>query len=108
MVGIYKDGVEVNGLIAGEEAVIVLAETPFYAESGGQVGDSGILKVDDGIFAVTDTQKAGKAIIHKGYLELGTLERSRGRAVVDGDRRQAIALNHSVTHLLHGLAPGAG
>ncbi|MFQ2452236.1 alanine--tRNA ligase [Aeromonas caviae] len=102
VVGIYKDGVEVNGLIAGEEAVIVLAETPFYAESGGQVGDSGILKVDDGIFAVTDTQKAGKAIIHKGYLELGTLEKGvEVEAVVDGDRRQAIALNHSVTHLLH-------
>ncbi|WP_323932434.1 alanine--tRNA ligase [Aeromonas caviae] len=102
VVDIYKDGVEVNGLIAGEEAVIVLAETPFYAESGGQVGDSGILKVDDGIFAVTDTQKAGKAIIHKGYLELGTLEKgAEVEAVVDGDRRQAIALNHSVTHLLH-------
>ncbi|WP_270825255.1 alanine--tRNA ligase [Aeromonas sp. QDB68] len=102
VVGIYKDGVEVNGLIAGEEAVIVLAETPFYAESGGQVGDSGILKVDDGIFSVTDTQKAGKAIIHKGYLELGTLEKgAEVEAVVDGDRRQAIALNHSVTHLLH-------
>ncbi|MGY3942125.1 alanine--tRNA ligase [Aeromonas tecta] len=102
VVGIYKDGIEVNGLIAGEEAVIVLAETPFYAESGGQVGDSGILKVDDGIFAVTDTQKAGKAIIHKGYLELGTLEKgAEVEAVVDGDRRQAIALNHSVTHLLH-------
>ncbi|MER0460881.1 alanine--tRNA ligase [Aeromonas caviae] len=102
VVGIYKDGVEVNGLIAGEEAVIVLAETPFYAESGGQVGDSGILKVDDGIFAVTDTQKAGKAIIHKGYLELGALEKgAEVEAVVDGDRRQAIALNHSVTHLLH-------
>jgi alanyl-tRNA synthetase len=102
VVGIYKDGVEVNGLISGEEAVVVLAETPFYAESGGQVGDSGILKVDDGIFAVTDTQKAGKAIIHKGYLELGTLEKGAlVEAVVDGERRQAVALNHSVTHLLH-------
>lgn len=102
VVGIYKDGVEVNGLISGEEAVVVLAETPFYAESGGQVGDSGILKVDDGIFAVTDTQKAGKAIIHKGYLELGTLEKgAEVEAVVDGERRQAVALNHSVTHLLH-------
>ncbi|KTA92817.1 alanyl-tRNA synthetase [Aeromonas salmonicida subsp. smithia] len=102
VVGIYKDGVEVNGLIAGEEAVVVLAETPFYAESGGQVGDCGVLKVDDGIFAVTDTQKAGKAIIHKGYLELGTLEKGAlVEAVVDGERRQAVALHHSVTHLLH-------
>ncbi|AVP92051.1 alanine--tRNA ligase [Aeromonas rivipollensis] len=102
VVGIYKDAVEVSGLIAGEEAVIVLAETPFYAESGGQVGDSGILKVDDGIFAVTDTQYAGNAIIHKGYMELGTLEKgAEVEAVVDGERRQAVALNHSVTHLLH-------
>ena len=102
VVGIYKGVDEVSGLIAGDEAVIVLEQTPFYAESGGQVGDSGTLKVDDGIFAVTDTVKAGKAIIHKGYMELGTLEKgAEVEAVVDGDRRQAIALNHSVTHLLH-------
>ncbi|MGN5289571.1 alanine--tRNA ligase [Aeromonas sp. 11P] len=102
VVGIYKGVEEVSGLIAGDEAVIVLEETPFYAESGGQIGDSGILKVDDGIFAVTDTLKAGKAIIHKGYMELGPLEKdAEVEAVVDGDRRQAIALNHSVTHLLH-------
>ncbi|MFQ1897532.1 alanine--tRNA ligase [Aeromonas veronii] len=102
VVGIYKGVEEVSGLIAGDEAVIVLEETPFYAESGGQIGDSGTLKVDDGIFAVTDTLKAGKAIIHKGYMELGTLEKgAEVEAVVDADRRQAIALNHSVTHLLH-------
>ncbi|MCJ8213395.1 alanine--tRNA ligase [Aeromonas veronii] len=102
VVGIYKGVEEVSGLIAGDEAVIVLEETPFYAESGGQIGDSGTLKVDDGIFAVTDTLKAGKAIIHKGYMELGTLEKgAEVEAVVDGERRQAIALNHSVTHLLH-------
>ncbi|MCS3460466.1 alanine--tRNA ligase [Aeromonas sp. BIGb0445] len=102
VLAIYKDGVQVSGLIAGEEAVVVLEKTPFYAESGGQVGDTGIIKVDDGIFAVTDTRKAGKAIIHTGYLELGTLE--EGAAVVaevDEERRQAVALNHSVTHLLH-------
>ncbi|EOD54639.1 alanine--tRNA ligase [Aeromonas molluscorum] len=102
VLAIYKDGVQVSGLIAGEEAVVVLEKTPFYAESGGQVGDTGIIKVDDGIFAVTDTRKAGKAIIHTGYLELGTLE--EGDAVVaevDDERRQAVALNHSVTHLLH-------
>lgn len=102
VVGIYKGVDEVSGLIAGDEAVIVLEQTPFYAESGGQIGDSGTLKVDDGIFAVTDTVKAGKAIIHKGYMELGTLEKgAEVEAVVDGERRQAIALNHSVTHLLH-------
>ncbi|MDO2949118.1 alanine--tRNA ligase [Aeromonas simiae] len=102
ILGIYKGTDEVNGLIAGDEAVIVLEQTPFYAESGGQVGDTGTIKMDDGIFAVTDTQKAGKAIIHKGYMEQGTLE--KGAAVlaeVDSERRQAIALNHSVTHLLH-------
>ncbi|MFQ2269904.1 alanine--tRNA ligase [Aeromonas enteropelogenes] len=102
VIGIYKGTEEVNALIAGDEAVIVLEQTPFYAESGGQIGDTGTLKVDDGIFAVTDTMKAGKAIIHKGYMELGTLEKgAEVEAVVDGERRQAVALNHSVTHLLH-------
>ena len=102
VLGIYKGTEEVSGLIAGDEAVIVLEQTPFYAESGGQVGDSGTLKVDDGIFAVTDTLKAGKAIIHKGYMELGTLEKgAEVEAVVDDARRQDVALNHSVTHLLH-------
>ena len=102
VLGIYKEGVQVSGLIAGEEAVVVLEQTPFYAESGGQVGDTGIIRVDDGIFAVTDTQKAGKAIVHTGYLELGTLEEGATVvAEVDGERRQAVALNHSVTHLLH-------
>ncbi|MGL5451545.1 MAG: alanine--tRNA ligase [Aeromonas sp.] len=102
VVGIYKGTEEVGGLLAGDEAVIVLEQTPFYAESGGQVGDSGTLKLADGIFAVTNTQKAGKAIIHKGFMEQGTLEKgAEVEAVVDSERRQAVALNHSVTHLLH-------
>ncbi|MGL5949054.1 MAG: alanine--tRNA ligase [Aeromonas sp.] len=99
---LYKDGAAASALIAGETGVVVLNETPFYAESGGQVGDAGRLQFDDGLFIVTDTQKAGKAIIHHGYVELGSLEQGMAVAAhVDGVRRQATALNHSVTHLLH-------
>jgi alanyl-tRNA synthetase len=102
VVALYKEGVEVTGLIAGDDAVVVLAETPFYAESGGQVGDAGVLTLADGRFVVQETLKAGKAIIHKGQLQLGTLEQGATVvASVDEARRQAVALNHSVTHLLH-------
>ncbi|GAA3540991.1 alanine--tRNA ligase [Zobellella aerophila] len=99
---LFRDGEAVPALIAGEEGAVVLAKTPFYAESGGQVGDAGVLKMDDGLFVVKDTQKTGNAILHLGYLELGTLEVGEEvTAEVDGDRRNATALNHSVTHLLH-------
>ncbi|MGR7920014.1 alanine--tRNA ligase [Zobellella denitrificans] len=99
---LFKDGEPVPALIAGEEAAVVLDKTPFYAESGGQVGDTGVIKMDDGLFVVKDTQKAGNGILHLGYLELGTLEVDEAvTAAVDSQRRQATALNHSVTHLLH-------
>ncbi|OYD25435.1 alanine--tRNA ligase [Oceanimonas baumannii] len=100
--GLFKDGEPVAALIAGEEGAVVLDSTPFYAESGGQVGDAGVIRMDDGLFVVKDTQKAGNGILHLGYLELGTLEEGEVvSAAVDGARRQATALNHSVTHLLH-------
>lgn len=100
--GLFKDGEPVAALIAGEEGAVVLDTTPFYAESGGQVGDAGVIRMDDGLFVVKDTQKAGNGILHLGYLELGTLEEGEVvSAAVDGARRQATALNHSVTHLLH-------
>lgn len=100
--GLFKDGEPVAALIAGEEGAVVLDTTPFYAESGGQVGDTGVIRMDDGLFVVKDTQKAGNGILHLGYLELGTLEEGEVvSAAVDGARRQATALNHSVTHLLH-------
>ncbi|WP_116474300.1 alanine--tRNA ligase [Zobellella maritima] len=102
VIALFRDGEAVPALIAGEEGAVVLEKTPFYAESGGQVGDAGVLKMDDGLFVVKDTQKTGNAILHLGYLELGTLEVGEAvTAEVDGTRRNATALNHSVTHLLH-------
>ncbi len=99
---LFKDGESVNKLSAGEEGAVVLSSTPFYAESGGQVGDTGIL-VDDGtIFNVSDTQKSGSANVHYGFLEDGELTLGDTlEAIVDADRRQAIRLNHSATHLVH-------
>lgn len=99
---IFKEGESVSALIAGEDAAIVLDKTPFYGESGGQVGDSGVIKLDEGLFVVKDSQKTGNAVLHLGTLELGTVEvGDTVTAAVDSYRRQAIALNHSVTHLLH-------
>ena len=102
IVALFKDGASVGALDAGDEGAVILASTPFYAESGGQVGDSGIL-VDDGkLFRVDDTQKSGSANIHFGAVEQGTLKvGDRVEAVVDADRRQAIRLNHTATHLMH-------
>jgi alanyl-tRNA synthetase len=80
----------------------VLASTPFYGESGGQVGDTGALEGEHGSFAVGDTQKSGQAILHLGRVQLGTLRvGDRLVARVDGERRGRIVLNHSATHLLH-------
>ncbi len=80
----------------------MLERTPFYAESGGQVGDTGLLTCDDARFEVSDTQKAGQAHLHVGRLKSGTLSADdMVTAVVDGGRRAAIILNHSATHLLH-------
>jgi alanyl-tRNA synthetase len=81
---------------------VVLDVTPFYAESGGQVGDRGVLTTPGGRFLVTDTQKLGKAYVHVGRLEQGTLAAGEAvEAYVDVDTRQATRLNHSATHLLH-------
>lgn len=100
--GLFKNGEAVDALLAGDEGAVVLDKTSFYAEAGGQVGDSGVIKLEDGLFVVKDTQKAGNGILHLGCLELGQLEVGETvTAAVDGYRRQAIALNHSVTHLLH-------
>ncbi|MGO1246256.1 MAG: alanine--tRNA ligase [Oceanisphaera sp.] len=102
VVALFKDGEAVPALIAGEEGAIVLDQTPFYAESGGQVGDAGVIKLTEGLFVVNNTQKAGNGILHLGTLELGTVEVGEPvSAAVDSQRRQAIALNHSVTHLMH-------
>jgi alanyl-tRNA synthetase len=81
---------------------VVLNSTPFYAESGGQVGDTGILVADGSLFSVSDTQKGGKANVHYGFVEGGGLRVGQSLdAIVDAERRQAIRLNHSATHLMH-------
>ncbi len=93
---------DLETLVTGDEALIILSQTSFYAESGGQSGDAGVLLTETGLFDVLDTQKFGAAIAHRGILREGFL--SVGETVVtkvDAARRQAIALNHSATHLLH-------
>ncbi|MBC8210348.1 MAG: alanine--tRNA ligase [Gammaproteobacteria bacterium] len=102
VVRILKAGQDVAELEAGEEAIIVLDNTPFYAESGGQVGDSGQLSFASGRFTVTDTQKQKGVFLHIGKLESGKLQLgSSVNAHIDEARRQAIKLNHSATHLMH-------
>jgi alanyl-tRNA synthetase len=96
------DGQPVQALATGEAGTVVLERTPFYAESGGQVGDTGVLTNAAARFAVSDTQKLGAAFGHVGTLETGRLAVGDVvHAVVDAERRAAIVLNHSATHLLH-------
>ncbi|ENQ4672582.1 alanine--tRNA ligase [Vibrio cholerae] len=98
----FVEGAEVSALSAGDKAIIVLDNTPFYAESGGQCGDTGVLKTEAGIFHVEDTHKLGNAIAHHGILAEGVLAKGdQVEAIVDEQRRAAISLNHSATHLLH-------
>ena len=102
IVALFKDGVAVDALADGDEGAVVLAATPFYAESGGQIGDKGILVEDGKLFRVDDTQKSGDANVHFGTVEQGTLKVGDSiEAVVDAERRQAIRLNHTATHLMH-------
>ncbi len=99
---LFVDGKAVDAINAGQEAVVVLDQTPFYAESGGQVGDKGELKGAGFTFAVDDTQKYGQAIGHLGKLSAGALKVGDAvQADVDKARRARIRLNHSATHLMH-------
>jgi alanyl-tRNA synthetase len=96
------DGSVVEAMRPGQEGQVVLDHTPFYAESGGQVGDTGTLATDTARFTVRDTRKIGTSFAHVGVLESGELRvGDLVEAEVDGSRRQSIALNHSATHLLH-------
>jgi alanyl-tRNA synthetase len=96
------DGAVVETLYPGQEGQVVLDHTPFYAESGGQIGDTGTLKGESAEFTVRDTRKIGASFVHVGVLESGSLKTGDSvEAQVDGERRNAIALNHSATHLLH-------
>jgi alanyl-tRNA synthetase len=100
---VLRDGKEVGALKKGESGAVVLNQTPFYGESGGQVGDTGIMSADGIRFKVTDTQKyAGDLYAHIGTVEEGTVKPGAALALdVDRARRGAIRKNHSATHLLH-------
>ena len=102
VIALLRNGESVDTLNAGESGEVVLARTPFYAESGGQVGDMGVLSNAVTRFVVQDTHKRGSAHSHAGVLEQGALRvGDRLRAQIDLDRRAAVRLNHSATHLLH-------
>ncbi len=102
IIALYKDGQAVDQLGEGEQGVVVLDRTPFYAESGGQVGDSGFLQAGAARFDVRDTTKTGGAFLHHGVVASGALViGSPVEAKVDADVQHATSLNHSATHLLH-------
>ncbi|MEX2334455.1 MAG: alanine--tRNA ligase [Pseudohongiella sp.] len=107
VLSIYQNGKSVNALIGNTEAVILLNTSPFYGESGGQVGDRGVLEIRQAdkvlaLFQVSDTQKQGEHVLHKGVLKQGSIKvGDRLAASVEAENRHAIMLNHSATHLLH-------
>lgn len=102
VVALFKEGEAVDELQAGESGLVVLNETPFYAESGGQVGDTGVLSAAAATFTVTNCTKEAKNNLHHGSVATGTLKvGDKVAPQVDAERRQSIALNHSATHLLH-------
>lgn len=103
ILAIYKEGKFVTSLKSGEKASIILNRTPFYAESGGQIGDQGMLIVPDkALFKVADTIKQGHIHLHLGKLEKGELNNGdEVTAIVDAERRARTVLNHTATHLLH-------
>ncbi|MBI3435831.1 MAG: alanine--tRNA ligase [Proteobacteria bacterium] len=103
VLALIRDGQEVEAAAAGQDCAVIVNQTPFYAESGGQVGDSGLARDNDNVFAVTDTQKrAGDLFVHFGQVRQGTIRRGASLALAtDASRRAAIRANHSATHLLH-------
>lgn len=102
VIAIYVEGEKVEALTQNQQAIIVLDKTPFYAESGGQVADSGYLQTDSFKAQVQDVQKQGENFLHQVMVLSGRLEASQlVTAVVDAEVRHATALNHSATHLLH-------
>jgi alanyl-tRNA synthetase len=100
---LYKDGTAINQLVEGDQGVVILDNTPFYAESGGQIGDCGELKATSGLFAVEDTQKVQATVFgHHGILKTGTLKLGDTvLAKVNIAARTATMRNHSATHLMH-------
>ncbi len=103
VVALYRDGEPVVELLSGEQGIVVLDHTPFYGESGGQVGDTGLLSGSGSVFEVQDTQKQGKAFLHMGLLREGQALKvgDSVEGTVDAGLRADIAAHHSATHLLH-------
>ena len=102
VVAILQDGVSVNSLDNGDEAIVILDQTPFYGESGGQVGDVGFLRGEGIEFEVLDTQKQNEVYLHIGKLVSGELNAGdKIEALIDEEYRRAVMLNHSATHLMH-------
>ena len=102
VVAVFRDGESVESLDAGETGAVVLSATPFYAEAGGQIGDTGVLVSNGKLFRVDDTQRSGEANIQFGEVEQGAIRVGDTlEAIVNADRRQAIRLNHTATHLMH-------
>jgi alanyl-tRNA synthetase len=99
---LIKDGAVVEAATVGDEISIVVNQTPFYGESGGQVGDSGVIRVDGGVATVKDTKKVAGVFIHVAEITEGTLKAGTpAELIVASERRNAIQANHSATHLLH-------
>ncbi|PIB24848.1 alanine--tRNA ligase [Amylibacter kogurei] len=108
IVAIVKNGASVDSAAKGDTVEIVLNQTPFYAESGGQVGDQGVLKTDNGTVEITDTRKKAGVFVHMGKITDGNVSATdAAELIVDHARRSAIRANHSVTHLLHEALRGA-
>ncbi|WP_448551415.1 alanine--tRNA ligase [Thalassotalea montiporae] len=101
VVELFKEGEAVVELAPGDKGVVVLDNTPFYAESGGQVGDTGVLHLDGGTFEVTDTVKVGNAFAHHGTAQIAIGLNRRVKAEIDVARREKIVKNHTATHILH-------
>jgi alanyl-tRNA synthetase len=101
VVELFNSAASVVELKAGEQGIVILDKTPFYAESGGQAGDQGILHIDDGIFEVHDTTKMGNAFAHKGIARVDLGVNRRVKAEINIERRAAIVKNHTATHILH-------
>lgn len=101
VIELFKDGQSVSELNAGDQGIVVLEHTPFYAESGGQVGDTGVLTTQMGEFAVKNTTKLGNAIAHHGVSAGRLTVNAKVKAKIDAEKRAAIIKNHSATHILH-------
>ena len=102
ILAVFADGTPCESLSEGNEGIVVLDRTPFYAEGGGQVGENGEIRTDSGVFNVQDTKKAGHSIIHYGVVTMGEIQAQQtAHAEVTSSLRAASAKNHSATHLLH-------